>query len=167
MVPIPEPPPWTSSTSPGWMLAVMKTLDQTVQVTSGNAAASSRLTPAGTGSSGRRVRRPLRIPTAGKQGTDLVADGPVVDAVAQLLDAAAHLETRVCRRAGRGVVVPLALHDVGPVDAGGDHLDDDLARPRHRVGHVVEHECVGSAGFREGDCLHGSTLWRCPRRLIL
>ena len=29
----------------------MKTLDHTVQVTSGNAAASSRLTPAGTGSS--------------------------------------------------------------------------------------------------------------------
>ena len=102
----------------------------------------------------------LRIPTAGEQGADLVPDGPAVDAVAELRDTPAHLETRVGRRAGRRVVVPLSLHDVRPVDPGGDHLDDHLTGPGHRVGHVVEDERVGSTGLRERDRLHGSTLRR-------
>src|SRR6478609_83903 len=102
----------------------------------------------------------LRIPTAGEQGADLVPDGPAVDAVAELRDTAAHLETRVCRRAGRRVVVPLSLHDVRPVHPGGDHLDDHLTGPGHRVGHVVEDEGLGSTGLRERDRLHVASLWR-------
>ena len=50
MVPMPDEPPCTSRVWPGSRLAVMKTLDHTVQTTSGSAAASSRATPAGTGS---------------------------------------------------------------------------------------------------------------------
>ena len=102
----------------------------------------------------------LRIPTAGQQRADLVPDGPAVDAVAELRDTPAHLETRVCRRAGRRVVVPLSLHDVRPVHPGGDHLDDDLTGPGHRVGHVVEDEGLGSTGLRERDRLHVASLWR-------
>src|SRR6476620_1569751 len=51
MVPIPLDPPCTSSVCQGRRLAVMKTLDQTVHTTSGSAAASTRLTPEGTGRS--------------------------------------------------------------------------------------------------------------------
>ncbi len=51
IVPIPDVPPCTSSTSPGCSAASWKTFDQTVQATSGSAAASTSDTPAGTGSS--------------------------------------------------------------------------------------------------------------------
>lgn len=51
MVPMPLAPPCTSSVSPGRSWETMKTLDQTVQTTSGRAAAVFRPTPAGTGSS--------------------------------------------------------------------------------------------------------------------
>ena len=49
MVPMPLDPPCTSSVSPGWRAARSKTLVQTVIAASGNAAASSVATPAGTG----------------------------------------------------------------------------------------------------------------------
>src|SRR3954447_11145676 len=48
---MPLEPPCTSSVWPGCRLAVRKTLDQTVQTTSGSAAASLSETPSGTGSS--------------------------------------------------------------------------------------------------------------------
>lgn len=51
IVPIPLDPPCTSSVSPGRRWEIMKTLDHTVQDTSGSAAALSRSTPSGTGSS--------------------------------------------------------------------------------------------------------------------
>jgi hypothetical protein len=50
IVPMPEVPPCTSSTSPGCSAASWKTLDHTVQTTSGSPAASTSPTPAGTGS---------------------------------------------------------------------------------------------------------------------
>ena len=85
IVPIPEPPPWTSRTSPGWMFAVMKMFDQTVQATSGRAAASSRLTPAGTGSSwpAGTVTFSAYPPPVSRAQTSS-PDGPAVDAVAEL-----------------------------------------------------------------------------------
>jgi hypothetical protein len=51
MVPMPLEPPCTSNTSPVPNRAIVTTLDHTVHVTSGRAAASMRDTPAGTGSS--------------------------------------------------------------------------------------------------------------------
>jgi hypothetical protein len=48
---MPLPPPWTSRVSPGARAARMKTLAQTVQATSGRAAASTTLIPAGIGRS--------------------------------------------------------------------------------------------------------------------
>src|SRR3712207_8971234 len=51
MVPTPLEPPWTRNLSPRRSPASRKTLDQTVQVTSGSAAAVASSTPAGRGSS--------------------------------------------------------------------------------------------------------------------
>jgi Zn-dependent alcohol dehydrogenase len=50
-VPMPEPPPCTSRCSPARSRASCTTFDQTVQATSGSAAASTTDTPSGTGSS--------------------------------------------------------------------------------------------------------------------
>ena len=49
IVPIPLLPPCTSNVSPGCRPPMSKTIDQTVQVTSGSAAASTSDTPLGTG----------------------------------------------------------------------------------------------------------------------
>ncbi len=51
IVPIPLAPPCSSTVSAGRRCATMNRLDHTVAVTSGSAAASSRLTPLGTGNS--------------------------------------------------------------------------------------------------------------------
>lgn len=51
MVPMPLEPPCTRRVSPGRRWEIMKTFDQTVQATSGSAAALFRSTPSGTGSS--------------------------------------------------------------------------------------------------------------------
>ena len=79
-VPMPLAPPWTSRVSrlcsrPSW-----NTLDHTVQATSGSAAASTRLTPFGTGRQCAGVDRdPLRVAAAGQQGAHLVAQLPAGD----------------------------------------------------------------------------------------
>ncbi len=49
IVPIPPAPPWTRNVSSGVSPPTMNTLDQTVVVTSGSAAAVTRSTPSGTG----------------------------------------------------------------------------------------------------------------------
>ncbi len=51
IVPIPLEPPCTSTVSPGRTWATMNRFDHTVHATSGSAAAVTRSTPAGTGSS--------------------------------------------------------------------------------------------------------------------
>ena len=48
-VPMPPAPPCTSSVSPGWRPAIMNTLDQTVQATSGIDPAATRSRPSGIG----------------------------------------------------------------------------------------------------------------------
>ena len=73
-VPMPLPPPCTSSVSPMRSRASCTTFDQTVQATSGRPAASIRSTAAGTGSNcpaGTATRS--RVAAAGEQGTDLLA----------------------------------------------------------------------------------------------
>ena len=81
IVPMPPAPPWTSRCSRGRSPATMKTFDQTVQATSGSAAAVTRSIPAG-----HRHQLPgrhghlLGVPAAGEQRAHLVADGPARDA---------------------------------------------------------------------------------------
>ena len=155
MVPMPELPPCTSSTWPGWMFATRKTLDHTVQATSGRPAASTSETPARHGQhllGGRDD--PLGVAATVEEGADLVADLPLLDAVTDGCDATADLEARILRRARGRRVVAEPLHDVGTVDPGRHDVDEHLPGTRDGVGHLVEDEAVGVSGLRDGDGAH-------------
>ena len=69
----------------------------------------------------------FRIAAADHQGHHAVAELPALDARSQRHDFAGDLEAGNIRRARRRRVEALALHHVGPVDAGGRYLDQDLA----------------------------------------
>ena len=43
---------------------------------------------------------------------------------------------------------------VGPVAAGIGDVDHHLAGTRHGIGHVGQHELVGTAFVMDDDCLH-------------
>jgi hypothetical protein len=67
------------------------------------------------------------IAAAHHQRHHAVADLPALDVRAECYDFAGDLEPRNIGRAGRRRVEALALHHVGPVDAGSRHLHQDLA----------------------------------------
>ncbi len=56
---------------------------------------------------------------------------------------------------GGGGIEALALHHVRPVDAGGGHLDQDLALARHGYRAGFRHQHFRAAGVRNGDRGHG------------
>jgi hypothetical protein len=77
----------------------------------------------------------LRLPAAGHERHHAVARLEAQDARAALDHLAGHLQPRdVLRRAGRGRIGPAQLQDVGAVDAGGLHADEQLARLRSWIG---------------------------------
>src|SRR3954447_7460018 len=69
---------------------------------------------------------PLGVAAPSEQGADLIADGPVRHAVADLEHASRALQAQMGGRTRRRVVVALSLEEVGPVDGRGDDLDDDV-----------------------------------------
>ena len=82
-VPMPPAPPCTRKRSPGCSPATMNTFDQTVQATSGSAAALDQVDAGGhrhhlAGRDGDA----LGVPAAGEQRAHLVADRPAGDALA-------------------------------------------------------------------------------------
>ena len=159
IVPMPLPPPWTSSVSPAASPAVRKTLEYTVQAVSGSAAASMSVVLFGD-----RKQLPgrdghlLGVAAAGQQRADLLADVPSGDAVAEGRHGARALEARIGRRARRRRVEPLTLHEVGPVDAGRGHLDENLARPRPRVRDLGPLENFRASGLADHDRVHSCLL---------
>ena len=156
IVPMPELPPCTSRVSPGRSPASMKTFDHTVQVTSGSAAACTRSTPAGTGNScPTGTATCSAYPPPESRAADLVADRPPVDPLAQAGDPAGALQTRVRRGAGRWVVVPFALQQVGPVDRGGGDRDEHLARAGDGVRYLLPGQDLGSTRPADHDGAHG------------
>ena len=133
----------------------MKTFDQTVQVTSGSAAACVRSMPSGTGSSWPAGTATFsRVSAAREQRAHLVADGPAGDTGAELGDPAGALQAGVGGGAGRRVVEALALEEVGAVDRARRHLDEHFALAGHRVGDLVPHQRLGSTGFGNRDRMH-------------
>ena len=77
-VPMPPAPPWTRKTSSGRSPAIMNTLDQTVQATSGRAAAVTRSTPVRHRHHLTGGHHDLRgVPAAGQQGAHLVTEAPL------------------------------------------------------------------------------------------
>ena len=155
IVPIPLLPPCTSSVSPLVSPASWKTLAYTVHAVSGNAAASVRPTPAGTGSSWpSRHHDLLGVAAAGQQRAHLVTRPPAGDAVADGPDPAGAFQARVRRRARRRRVAALPLHQVGAVDTAGGDLDDHLAGAGDRVGYLKPAQDVGFAGLGDDDGVH-------------
>ena len=136
-----------------------KTLEYTVQAVSGSAAASISVMPFGTGKQlPGRDGHLLGVAAAGQQRADLLAGLPPGDAVAEGGHGARALEARIGRRARRRRVEPLALHEVGPVDACRGHLDQNLARPRPRVRHLGPLQNFGASGLADHDRVHSCLL---------
>ena len=78
-------------------------------------------------------------------------------------DPSGALQARVRRGARRRGVVPLPLQQVGPVDRRRDDLDDDLARPGGRVGHLLPGQLVRPARLRHDDRPHATQPPTHPR----
>ena len=113
----------------------MKTLDQTVQATSGRAPAvdqvDARRAPASPGRRGRATCSAYPPPASSAQ-TSSPTDQPVDARRRPRRPCREHSSPRIVGRAGRRRVEALPLQRVGPVDRGGGDVDDDLARARAR-----------------------------------
>ena len=127
--PMPPAPPCTRNTSPAASWASSR-LDTTVAATSSTPAASTTPQPRR-----RRHHLPggdrdlLRVPAARQQGDARVADGPARHPVADGGDVPRDLQPDQRARPGRRRVVALPLQEVGAVDPGRRHVDQELARP--------------------------------------
>ena len=109
----------------------------------------------------RRDGDPLGVPAAGEQRAHLVAHRPAGHALADLADHAAALQPEDVAGALRRRVEALALHQVGPVHGRRDDVDDHLAGPAHRIGHLADQQDLGSTGRADDDRAH--TRDRMPR----
>nr|GEU28380.1 hypothetical protein [Tanacetum cinerariifolium] len=98
---------------------------------------------------GDRRHAVFRIAAALHQRAHVVADverGVIEVAVD---DFAGHFQAGQVGRAGRRIVGALALEDVGTVDAGRMHLDQDFAGFNDRHGTLAQLEHVGGTGMGE------------------
>ena len=96
----------------------------------------------------RRGRRPARRSRRRPAGRRRLAHRPALDALPERRDVPRHLEPDQRARPGRGRVVPLALQEVGPVDPGGDHVDQQLARTGLRSSTSLTSSTSGPPGSR-------------------
>src|SRR5580658_7451598 len=85
------------------------------------------------------------VATARQQRADFVTDAPSFYSASDLDYRAGHFEARNVCRAGRRIVVALALQNVRSVHAGGDNLDQDLARCWDRLRPTRWYEHFGPA----------------------
>ena len=85
--------------------------------------------------------RQLGLTSSPHDGHDTVTVGEALGARAALGDLAGQLEPgNVGRRPGRGRIPARQLVEVGSVDAGRPHTDQDLAGPRPRVRMLLDSE---------------------------
>lgn len=142
----------------------MNTFDQTVQTTSGSAAARVTSTPLGTGSSCPAGDRDLLgVAAAPEQRAHLVAHGPAGDPGAERGDPSGALQAGVGGGAGRRVVEALPLEDVGAVDGPGHDVDQHLPLTGHGIRHLAPDQRLGPTGFRNRDRIHGLDATRSHR----
>ncbi len=97
----------------------------------------------------------FRIASARNQSAHPVANGRAVHTRAQRLHHARHLESGPFGRALRRGIVPLALHAVGAVHAGGRHLDEHFARARRRTGALFDAQDFRASGLGNRYYTHG------------
>ncbi|MGY3404272.1 hypothetical protein ACVWZV_000385 [Bradyrhizobium sp. GM5.1] len=95
----------------------------------------------------------LRITATGDQRHHLVTDLVPLGVAADGHHFAGDFEAGQVAGAGRRRIGAGALRDIGPVDAGGLHLDQDLVGAGLRQRPLFRHQHLRSAGFRDGD--HG------------
>ena len=128
---------------------------------SGSAAASTRRRGLRGGQELARGNRDLLGVTAAReQRAHLVTGLPAGHAGADRGDGARALKARVRRGPLGRRIEALALHHVGPVHRGSGHVDEDLARPGHRVGDLGPLQNLGTAWFGDDDRVHRCLLAR-------
>ena len=96
----------------------------------------------------------LGVAAAVDERAHLVAELPARDARADGCHLAGDLEAGQRRVARRRRIEPGALHEVGTVDAGRGHLDQDLAGRRLGRGHGLRLQDLGPAGRGDLDRRH-------------
>ena len=92
-----------------------------------------------------RRDRVFGVAAADQQGADSIAGSKARAALAKGSDGARDFEPHQIGRAGRHRIFALAFAKVGPVDAGGADLDQNLARAGCRQGAMVNPQGVGPA----------------------
>ena len=134
-----------------------KTLDQTVEATSGRAAASAEVDSVGDGEDLAGGHGDLLgVAAADEQRAHLVADDPLGDVRANGVDDTGDLEAGDVGLAGGRVVEALSLKGVRAVDARCGDLDADLAGLGLGGVDVGEDEGLRAARLGDGDGLHES-----------
>ena len=98
----------------------------------------------------------LGVAAARRERADRVAHLPVRDVGGHCRHRAGSFEAGQVGRTRRRCVGALPLRDVGPVDARGRDLDQDLAGLRHRHRPRRRHEDFGAAWFGDFDTGHRS-----------
>ena len=144
-VPTPPAPPCTSSRSPGRSSACVKSASWAVVKTSGRPPAAGQSSAAGNRHQLALVHdRELRLAAAADDRHHALAEREALRPGAEPgHDLARELQAGdVLRRAGRRRVEPAPLHHVRAVEPGGAHAHEHLARARHRVGVLLDHDLL-------------------------
>ena len=95
----------------------------------------------------------------------LVAHAQLVDALADSRDPAAALGTERHGAVGQAGVHPQRLHHVAEIEAGGDDLDLDLARPRRPPPQRLEDQAIERPGPPRRQAVRNAGLRRASRTL--
>ena len=151
---MPDEPPWTRKVSPLLRPPRSTMLCQTVKKVSGMAAASTIGNPLQRQRVAFMREAIFGVAAADHQRKNAVADFPALDVRSERDDLAGDLEARNIRRAGRRRIEALPLHHVGPVDAGGRDLHQDLARAGRGNGALFRNQHFRPAGSLDSDDGH-------------
>src|SRR5262249_1182368 len=90
-------------------------------------------------------------------GDDAIAHLQVGHAGADALDDSCDFRSRRKREGRLDLVLALDHQDVEEIQRRCLDRNDSLARPRHRIGHIRQHEIGGLAVLRAEDGFHGRT----------
>ena len=104
-------------------------------------------------------RHAVGQPSPAHDAEDAIALLPGLYGLAARDDPAGHIQARdIHRSTGRRRVVPASLREIGGVDSGESHLDENLLAPRNRIGALLEAHDLGTSRSGEDDRAHGVNL---------
>jgi hypothetical protein len=99
-------------------------------------------------------RHPLGVAATGEQRHGQVALAPARDAWPEREHLAGRLQAGDLGHPRRRRVAPEPLQDVGPVDRGGPHAQEELPGAERRLGHVGPAQDVGAPRALGDERLH-------------